>query len=100
MAWHSQVTLENGAALVCGGLLATGSALGPQSFTVLHDGTSVVAQSAIGLNPGISGSLAEPRGAMSVTPMHDGALLFLGGSNPNLLFGSALASGFVYTPRP
>ncbi len=98
VAWHNQITLDNGKALVSGGLSADGVSLGAQSSTAVHDGTGVVTQNAIGLNPGIPGSVAQGRGAMTVTRMHDGGLLFLGGSTGSLPV--SLATGFVYTPKP
>jgi hypothetical protein len=102
VAWHNQVTLENGNALVSGGIevgtdsLGSGNPITPRAFTGLHLGTTVAPLNAIGLNPGIPGAPPEARGAMSVTRLHDGSLLFLGGWDAT----AVLDSGYVYTPNP
>ncbi len=98
VAWHNQITLENGKALVSGGLTADGWGVTPKSFTGLHQGTTVAPLNAVGLNPGLPLSTPETRGVMTVTRMHDGALLFLGGTTGAST--TSLATGYVYTPKP
>jgi hypothetical protein len=104
VAWHDQLTLPNGKALISGGLEVQASSLVggpnpvlPKAFTGVHDGTTVAPLIGIGLNPGIPGSSPDLRGAMSLTRLHDGSLLFLGGTNGT---GTVYASGYVYTPKP
>ncbi len=105
VAWHSQVTLESGKAMVSGGLeLLSGGLSGlpgtlvPKAFAGIHEGLTVSPLGGIGSNPGIPGAAPETRGVMTVTRMHDGALLFLGGSTGD--GGGPLATGYVYTPNP
>jgi hypothetical protein len=98
VAWHNQLALADGSVLVSGGLTADGFSLAPKAFTGIHVGTTVLPLAAIGLNPGIPASAPEQRGAMSATILHDGSLLFLGGSTGTTT--TSLASGYVYTPDP
>jgi hypothetical protein len=98
VAWHNQLLLRNDKVLVSGGLQATGTTLVGKAFTGLHDGTTLVGANAIGINPGLPAAPVEFRGVMSATLMHDGAVLFYGGSTG--LDTTALSSGFVYTPAP
>ena len=99
-SWHNQIVLRNGQVLISGGLTSTSSSLVPVAFTGIHDGATLTGQNAIGLNPGLAGGGAvDSRGIMTATEMHDGAVLFLGGS----VGGSSsagLTSGYVYTPAP
>ncbi len=98
VAWHNQVTLANGKAFVAGGLTADGWGLTAKSFTGVHEGAAVTPLGDIGTNPGIPGAPLGARGAMSVTRLHDGSLLFLGGTTG--VTSTSLASGYVYTPKP
>jgi hypothetical protein len=100
MAWHSQLTLRNGKVLVSAGMNSTGTTVQTKVFTGLHDGTTLIGQNPPGLNPGLpDGGTLELRSAMSATLMHDGAVLFLGGT-VNGALTPALGTGYVYTPAP
>jgi len=100
MAWHSQLTLRSGKVLVSAGLNSLASGIQTKVFTGLHDGTTLVGQNPPGLNPGLpGGGTLEIRGAMSATMLHDGSVLFLGGTTDGAQT-TTLASGYVYTPAP
>ena len=81
-----------------GDLTADGFNLFPSSFTGLHTGGGIVTLSSVGLNPGLPAAPADARGAMSATKLHDGSVLFLGGSKGTTT--TSIASGYVYTPDP
>jgi hypothetical protein len=95
VAWHSQLPLKNGRALVCGGLSLTEFGLTPKAFAASIDGSTYQPLNPIGLNPGLPASAPVSRGAMEAVRMHDGAFLFTGGVDTGVL-----GSAFVYTPNP
>jgi hypothetical protein len=105
VAWHNQVTLDNGQVLVSGGLELTAAGitglpqlLNPKAFAGIHAGATILPATPIGMNPGLPAAPPDQRGAMSVTRLHDGSFLFLGGSKGDS--GGPLSSGYVYTPKP
>jgi len=105
VAWHSQATLADGAALVVGGSTLTTYAFSSPGATAdvgRHDGSVYTPLAAIGENPGLPGVAADPRGAMSLTPAYDGTFVLLGGTSvggPTIPPANGYR-GFVYTPLP
>jgi hypothetical protein len=97
VGFHSQIALDDGRALVCGGYKLTSDSTGgtfvAKAFAAAIDGTTYEPLSPIGLNVGIPGSAPLSRGAMEAVRMHDGAVLFTGGTS-TIVHDAAL----IYTP--
>ncbi len=91
VAFHTQEAHGNGA-IFCGGFTAPLFLLTPTSTTGFHDGTTVTPLVGIGA-PSVSGGV--PRGAHSMTRLHDGSFLVYGGG----AWPATLGDGFLYTPN-
>lgn len=92
IGFHTQVTTPAGDALIQGGLTGSFPNFLVTADAGRHDGTTYTAANALGLNAGLPGATAAPRGLHSTTPLFDGTYLVLGGSD----LTTPHADGFVY----
>jgi hypothetical protein len=91
-AFHGHEPFRTGA-IVCGGFTAGLTQLLTTAQTVFHDGATVTVLGNLGVD-GAAGT-AQPRGAHSLTPLHDGTFFVAGGG----VWPGTLGSGWVYTPQ-
>jgi hypothetical protein len=99
VAFHSQVALDAGGALISGGYLGDFVTLIATANSGVHDGTSYVAGAAVGTNVGLPANPASPRGAHSMTRLWDGSFLLLGGfHSPDTSTILVKGDGFIVTP--
>lgn len=89
---HVQVRAADGRAIVLGGLTGVFPTFTGTELAGRHDGAAYIAGRAIGLNPGLPAAAASPRGACTLTRLHDGSFVLLGGTDGQ----GPLASGFVF----
>jgi hypothetical protein len=82
-----------------GGLNSTGFALLSYDISWNHGGSVITPTASIGLNPGLPLNPSQARGAHSLTRLHDGSFLILGGTSGQIS-ADALNTGLVYTPNP
>lgn len=99
VAFHSQVALADGTALVSGGYLGDFVTLVATAASGVHNGTTYTPGAPIGTNVGAPANPASPRGSHTMTVLWDGSLFLLGGfHSPDTSTILVKDDGFIYTP--
>ncbi|MGE3175067.1 MAG: kelch repeat-containing protein [Planctomycetota bacterium] len=78
---HVQLQADNGHALMFGGLTGLFPTLTGSAMAGSHDGVTFTRGRDVGLNPGIAGSVALPRGAMVGVRLFDRSIGLFGGTD-------------------
>jgi hypothetical protein len=99
VAFHSQVALLDGNALISGGYLGDFVVLMATAASGVHNGATYTAGAPVGTNVGAPASPASPRGSHTMTTLWDGSFLLLGGfHSPDTSTLLVKDDGFIYTP--
>ena len=92
---HTQLTAEDGTAIVIGGLGGAFPSFVGSDQSGVHDGVLFTAGTSLGVNIGLPGSAPAPRGAQAAVRLFDGTIVLLGGTD-----GTAPKSdNFIFQPQ-
>lgn len=86
LAFHTQVADSQGRALIHAGFIGSFPNFFSSSSIGVHNGTTFTTLVSLGLNIGDPTSTASARGLHTVTTLHDGHFLIVGGSNLSTAF--------------